>query len=60
MRRMLGIVPEVLVADPVVWVEFRCPNARCRHYLVTVPAGTLVQRGYCRSCGLRFTDQVAR
>lgn len=56
----MGLLTRVVVSDPVVWVDFRCPNTSCRRYLFTVEAGTVIRRGYCRACGLRYSDQVAR
>lgn len=41
------------------WVDLHCPNQRCRKYLVTVQKGTLIKRGYCRSCGQKFGEVVA-
>lgn len=41
------------------WVDFRCPNARCHRYIVTVPAGTLIKRGYCGRCGQKYGEMVA-
>lgn len=38
-------------------VEVKCP--KCTGYLVTVPRGTPVSRGYCRACGLKFVEVVA-
>lgn len=40
-------------------VDFRCPNARCGRYLFTVQSGTVISRGYCRACGLKYENQVA-
>lgn len=37
-------------------VELRCPG--CGQYIVTVPKGTPVARGYCRACGLKFVERV--
>lgn len=38
-------------------VDVKCPA--CKGYLVSVPKGTPVARGYCRACGLKFVEQVA-
>lgn len=56
----IGVVPRTYVTERVIWVDFHCPNARCRRYLFTVENGTAIQRGYCRACGLKYENQVAR
>lgn len=48
-----------LVAEPVTYVDFRCPNQKCQAYINTLPVGTVVQRGYCRACGFKYVHQIA-
>ena len=46
-------------APPLVFVDFHCPNSRCNRFFVRIPKGTPIQNGYCKGCGLRYTNQVA-
>ena len=57
---MIEALAGPLKPDQVLWVDFRCPNVHCRRYIVTVAAGTPIQRGYCSRCGLKYENQVAR
>ena len=43
----------------VVFVDFRCPNGRCGHFLIRLPEGTPIERGYCKWCGLVYKNQIA-
>lgn len=49
-----------MIVEPLVFVDFHCPNARCNRFIIRVPSGTIIERGYCLGCGLRYKDQVAR
>lgn len=42
----------------IQWAELKCP--RCKAFLAVLPAGTPVNRGYCKACGLKFVELVVR
>lgn len=48
----------VRVGKPTTFADFRCPG--CRHYVATLPVGTRIPRGYCKSCGSKYRNQVVR